>query len=175
MGTAAAGEHGDSTAWWFLDALVIEHRGAPRMTGTVLEMLLPVGHSPVTHIHDHLDDSWYVLDGSLAVRCGDDEFSATAGRWLSLPRGVAHTFRVVGNRPARILLVHDNGSFRDFVRDLASPALEQTMPPTPEFPSFDVLGRVAAAHDLRPVGPPMTSEQAAAIVDASNHNMQGAK
>jgi len=30
-----------------------------------------------------------------------------------MPRGVPHTFRVVGEREARILLVHDNASFRE--------------------------------------------------------------
>jgi hypothetical protein len=39
---------------------------------------------------------------------------------------VPHTFRVVGDRPARILLVHDNASFRDLVRELGIPAAAHT-------------------------------------------------
>ena len=94
-----------TTAWWFLDALVVEHRVAPGMAGVVLEMTLPVGHSPALHIHETLDDTWYAIEGRMAARCGDEEFVVNAGDWVSLPRGVPHTFRVVGDRPARILTV----------------------------------------------------------------------
>ena len=105
-------------AWWFLDLLVIEHRCAPGMQTVVLEMTLPVGSSAPLHVHDSLDDTWYVLDGEMVVRCGDETRVVGAGHWVSMPRGVPHTFRVVGDRPARILLVHDNATFRDLIREL---------------------------------------------------------
>lgn len=154
----------DANAWWFLDTLVVEHRRAPQMTSVVLEMTLPVGHAPALHVHDTLDDTWYILEGEMAVRCGDDEYVATAGHWVSMPRGVAHGFRVVGDRPARILAVHDNTTFRDFVSELGEPTAERVPPPSPSFPTMDELGRVAQANDLKPVGPPMTEEQAQAII-----------
>lgn len=154
----------DANAWWFLDTLVVEHRRAPEMTSVVLEMTLPVGHAPALHVHDTLDDTWYILEGEMAVRCGDDEYVATAGHWVSMPRGVAHGFRVVGDRPARILAVHDNTTFRDFVSELGEPTAERVPPPSPSFPTMDELGRVAQANDLKPVGPPMTEEQAQAII-----------
>jgi len=153
-----------ATAWWFLDTLVVEHRRAPGMASIVLEMTLPVGHAPALHVHDTLDDTWYVLDGRMAVRCGDDEYVAEAGHWLSMPRGVPHSFRVVGDRPARILTVHDNSTFRDFVEELGVPTDERVPPPAPSFPSLDELTRVAGAHDIAPAGPPMTEEQAQAII-----------
>jgi hypothetical protein len=37
-----------------------------------------------------------------------------------MPRGVPHTFRVVGDREARILLIHDNASFRIAANDETS-------------------------------------------------------
>ena len=92
------------------------------METIVLEMTLPVGSSPPLHVHDDLDDTWYILEGEMVVRCGDDDTVVGAGHWVSMPRGVPHTFRVVGDREARILLVHDNASFRDLIRDLGVPA-----------------------------------------------------
>lgn len=151
-------------AWWFLDALVVEHRRSPGMASIVLEMTLPVGHSPALHVHETLDDTWYVLEGRMAVRCGDDEHVAEAGHWLSMPRGVPHSFRVVGDAPARILTVHDNATFRDFVAELGAPTAERVPPPEPSFPPLDELARIANAHDLQPVGPPMTEEQAQALI-----------
>ena len=113
-------------------------------------MTLPVGSSAPLHVHDDLDDTWYVLEGEMVVRCGDEVSVAGAGHWLSMPRGVPHTFRVVGDRPARILLVHDNATFRDLIRDVGVPAQTRVLPDQPIFPSPDELARVAAGHDLSP-------------------------
>ena len=151
-------------AWWFLDLLVVEHRCAPDMETVVLEMTLPVGSSAPLHVHDDLDDTWYILDGEMAVRCGDDVSVVGPGYWVSMPRGVPHTFRVVGDREARILLVHDNASFRDLIRDLGVPAEARVTPPRPVFPPTDELARVAATHDLRPIGPPMSDDDTNAIL-----------
>jgi mannose-6-phosphate isomerase-like protein (cupin superfamily) len=152
-------ENEQARAWWFLDTLVVEHRCAPGMDTVVLEMTLPAGSSPPLHIHDDLDDTWYVLDGQMVVRCGDEELVVGAGHWVSMPRGVPHTFRVLGEGEARILLVHDNASFRDLIRDVSSPAAARVVPTQPLFPPMEELARIAASHDLRPVGPPMSVEE----------------
>ena len=145
-------------AWWFLDTLVVEHRCAPDMGTIVLEMTLPVGSAPPLHVHDELDDTWYILEGQMVVRCGGDDMVVGAGHWVSMPRGVPHTFRVVGQRRARILLVHDNPSFRDLIRDLGTPATARVVPNHPAFPPPDELARTAASRDLRPIGPPLSAE-----------------
>jgi len=153
-------ENEQSLAWWFLDTLVVEHRCAAEMNTVVLEMTLPVGAAPPLHVHDDLDDTWYILEGEMVVRCGGEELVVGAGHWVSMPRGVPHTFRVVGDCEARILLVHDNTSFRDFIREVGVPAGARTLPTEPVFPALDEFVRVAGAHDLRPMGPPLSAEDA---------------
>lgn len=157
-------ENEQGPAWWFLDTLVVEHRCAPGMGTVVLEMTLPVGSAPPLHVHDDLDDTWYILEGRMVVRCGDEVLVVGTGDWVSMPRGVAHTFRVVGERQARILLVHDNTSFRDFIRDLGTRAPARIVPNDPMFPPVDELVRIAASHDLRPIGPPMSAEDSATVL-----------
>ena len=157
-------ENKQGLVWWFLDTLVVEHRCAPEMNTVVLEMTLPVGAAPPLHVHDNLDDTWYILEGQMVVRCGDDELVVGAGQWVSMPRGVPHTFLVVGESEARILLVHDNASFRDLIRELGIPAGNQIVPTQPIFPSMEELARVAGAHDLRPIGPPLSAEEAGAVL-----------
>lgn len=166
MGTAIVDTPANeqAQAWWFLDLLVVEHRCAPGMDTVVLEMTLPVGSSAPLHVHDNLDDTWYILDGEMVVQCGGEVSTVGTGYWVSMPRGVPHTFRVVGDREARILLVHDNASFRDLIRALGVPAGAHVLPTQPVFPSMDELARVAGAHDLRPVGPPMSVENADAVL-----------
>ena len=155
-------------AWWFLDLLVVEHRCATGMKTVVLEMTLPVGSSPPLHVHHSLDDTWYILDGKMVVRCGDDALVVGSGYWVSMPRGVPHTFRVIGDREAHILLVHDNASFRELIRELGVTAAAYVVPPQPIFPSTDELARVAISHDVTPIGPPMSIEKADAIIAAAH-------
>jgi mannose-6-phosphate isomerase-like protein (cupin superfamily) len=162
--TVDSPDNEQTQAWWFLDTLVIEHRCAPGMETVVMEMTLPVGSSAPLHVHDALDDTWYILDGELVVHCGGETQAVGAGHWISMPRGVPHTFRVVGDRPARILLVHDNASFRDLIRALGVPAAAHVVPVAPVFPPMEELARVAASHDLTPIGPPLSAESAAAIL-----------
>ena len=165
----------ETTAWWFLDALVVEHRVAPQMAGVVLEMTLPVGHSPALHVHETLDDTWYAIEGRMAARCGDEEFVIEAGDWVSMPRGVAHTFRVVGDHPARILTVHDNGSFRDFVRHLGAPAQARTVPGVPHVPARGELAQAAASHDIAAIGPPMSPAEADEIIERVGRGVRRAR
>jgi mannose-6-phosphate isomerase-like protein (cupin superfamily) len=72
----------------------------------------PGGHAPL-HVHHDIDDSFYLLSGRIAVRCGEDELVAQAGDYVSQPKGVPHTFFVLDGKPAVILanprrrLVHE--------------------------------------------------------------------
>ena len=157
-------ESEQAQAWWFLDTLVVEHCCAPGMDTVVLEMTLPVGSAPPLHVHDDLDDTWYILEGQMVVRCGPDKLLVGAGHWVSMPRGVPHTFRVIGEREARILLVHDKPSFRDFIRSVSTPAKARVVPTDPAFPPIKELMRVSASHDLRPIGPPLSAEDSETVL-----------
>ncbi len=158
----------ETQAWWFLDTLVIEHRTAPSTQTVVMEMTMPVGSAPPLHVHHDLDDTWLVLEGEFVLRCGDDQRTVGPGTWVSMPRGIPHTFRVVGDREGRILMVHDNAHFRDLVRALGVPAPERVVPAQPAFPEVDELARVAGSHDLTPVGPPMSDEDAEAVLSGAS-------
>jgi hypothetical protein len=81
-----------------------------------------------------------------------------------MPRGVPHTFRMVSEREARILLVHDNASFRDLVLDLGTPATAHVAPSHPTFPPMEEMVRIAASHDLRSIGPPMSAEDGETVL-----------
>jgi hypothetical protein len=83
------------------------------------------------------------------------------------PAACRTRFLVVGDRPARILLVHDNASFRDLIRELGVPATAHTVPTAPVFPPMDELVRIGASHDLTPVGPPLSAEHSATLVGGS--------
>ena len=58
------------------------------------------------HVHHEDDEAWYVLEGVLRFRIGDEVFDADRGTGVLAPKGTPHSF---GNarrgEPARYLLV----------------------------------------------------------------------
>jgi mannose-6-phosphate isomerase-like protein (cupin superfamily) len=148
----------DRGDWWFLGVRVKELT-SPGAEVVVAEATLPKGASPPLHLHENLDDSFYLIEGTMVVRCGDDVSLATPGTWVPFPRGVPHTFRVM-DRPARVLLVHANDSFMRAVQGIGRLAADDDVPTAADGPSPEQLTRAMAAHDIRAVGPPMEEDEA---------------
>ena len=79
----------------------------------------PDGLSPPLHVHRRHSESFYVLAGELTFTVGGDELRATAGSWVQVPPGVAHTFAPTGSEQTRFLDLHTPScGFGDFVRAL---------------------------------------------------------
>jgi len=57
------------------------------------------------HLHHHDDEAWYVLEGTLRVKMGNDEAEAHAGSAVLVPRGTPHTYWNPGPGRLRYLLV----------------------------------------------------------------------
>ena len=57
------------------------------------------------HLHRSDDEAWYVLEGALCVRVGNEVVEAQAGAAVFVPRGTAHTYWNPGPGPTRYLLV----------------------------------------------------------------------
>ena len=57
------------------------------------------------HLHHNDDEAWYVLEGTLRVKRGDDEVEARAGSAVFVPRGTPHTYWNPSPDPLRYLLI----------------------------------------------------------------------
>lgn len=57
------------------------------------------------HLHRECDEAWYVLEGTLCVRRGDELVTAPAGSAVYVPRGTPHTYWNPNPEPTRYLLV----------------------------------------------------------------------
>ena len=56
------------------------------------------------HVHFRDDEAWYVLEGTLHVRVGDDQVEAGAGSAVLVPRGTPHSYWNPDPNPVRYLL-----------------------------------------------------------------------
>jgi mannose-6-phosphate isomerase-like protein (cupin superfamily) len=70
------------------------------------------------HVHDRHVESFYVLEGELAVTVDGRSWRAGAGSWVQIPPGAQHG--VAPAEPSRVLAVHaPAGGFGAFLRALA--------------------------------------------------------
>jgi mannose-6-phosphate isomerase-like protein (cupin superfamily) len=58
------------------------------------------------HVHHSDDEAWYVLEGTLRFRIGDETFEAGTGSAVMAPKGTPHAYgNAKRGEPARYLLV----------------------------------------------------------------------
>jgi quercetin dioxygenase-like cupin family protein len=147
---------GDGETVWFLASRMTVKASAATTGGLygLIEVELPPGFSPPTHIHHREDEAFYVLDGRLTFRCGDQSFAATAGSYVFLPRHVPHSFVVEGDLPARMLNITTPGGGEGFFVDAGRPAEGPGLPPKGS-PDVEALRAVSADYGSEIVGPPM--------------------
>lgn len=157
------GDEGDP--YWFTNNRMTIKVRAGETGGAVgvVEGLGPAGSSPPLHVHHREHELFVLLEGSLTVRCGDETFQAGPGSVTFLPRGVPHTFRVDGDRPARLLSLSLPGGFEEYFAAAGRPAENDGLPPN-EPPDIALLQRVGSDFGHEVVGPPL-----APAADPSQH------
>jgi quercetin dioxygenase-like cupin family protein len=84
------------------DVKVGEERHGRRLA--VFELATRPGEEPPVHTHATEDEFFYVLDGEVAFRCGEERFEVAGGGCVLLPRGLPHGYRIV-SPTARLLVV----------------------------------------------------------------------
>jgi len=157
---AAKTAPGDGEAYWFYGDLAIV-RSPEGALPVIIEHHIGPGASAPLHVHTAVDDSFYLVSGELAVRCADQTFVARAGDYVSLPKGVPHTLRVISTDEAVLLQTHDGPDFLHFIRAVGVPASQ----PRPDLAAlnFEAMNTVAGQTGQPVLGPPMTAEEADTI------------
>jgi mannose-6-phosphate isomerase-like protein (cupin superfamily) len=149
---------GEGSALWFQGNRITIKATAASTGGAfgMVESMVAPGYSPPLHIHDREDETFWVLEGEVTIRCGAETFRASAGACAFLPRGVPHTFVVEGATPARMIAILTPGGGEAFFAEAGRPAGGDGFPP-PAPPDLEQLRRVATRFGNRIVGPPLTS------------------
>ena len=108
--------------------------------------LSPPGSSPPRHIHHREDEIFHVLEGKLLIWCDGNTYEAGPGDTAALPRGVAHTFRVISDTPARTLMTVVPGGFERFFAAVSGLVIPQDM---------GRLVEISDGYGIEYVGPPL--------------------
>src|SRR5688572_2729411 len=52
------------------------------------------GNEPPAHTHKNEDETYYILEGEIRFRVGDQVLDAKAGDLIHLPKGIPHSFEL---------------------------------------------------------------------------------
>lgn len=98
--------------------------GADDGMGSLAVLETTIGPSfpgPVLHEHERMVDGFYILDGTLTLRLGDEAVDAPAGSCALVPPGNAHTF-FTPREPVKLLNIFAPAGLEGYVREMAERA-----------------------------------------------------
>lgn len=115
-GAVVVGPEGGQSLPWGPAGTIRIVAGAASTDGSfsVCEVREEPGSGAPLHVHNGEAEAFYVLQGTLELTCGDETVPATAGDFVYTPRGVPHRYVVVGEEPARVLLLFSRPGFETF-------------------------------------------------------------
>jgi quercetin dioxygenase-like cupin family protein len=158
-------EQGITDLWWPFGPAVGRYtiKAAEEQTGgRLIQMLLREtrGAGTPLHIHRDADESFYVVEGEIAVFVGEERFDAKAGAYVFAPMGVAHAFVVTSERAEILVSFAGAGTegplgagVHGFFREVATPVVDGDAPPAPATPDAE-FARLMAVYGIELVGPP---------------------
>jgi quercetin dioxygenase-like cupin family protein len=169
MGPVSVREESFAHALWYADRLMNAENGASHVvpgsgarywgpggdhyeflvTGTesgcanfVLCATVPVGGGPPLHAHSHESESFYLIEGKLAITIGDQVVQAQTGDFVHIPRGVLHTYANEGTSAVKMIAIFAPAGMEGWFQEVLVPVEEGVDAPvyTPE-----QLGRMIEA------------------------------
>ncbi len=113
----------------------------------LIEQVVPAGFpGPALHVHPDFAETFYVIEGEIAVRVGDEAHEAGAGTVAVVPPGTPHTFANPSAAPARMLVLVTPGGFERYFE-----ALTKAIREAGGFPPAEELAALGIAHGSVPV------------------------
>src|SRR6202035_1317906 len=103
-------EQGDSVSLRGTE-VTFKVRGDQAKGASCTECLAAPGFDTGLHVHQRLEETWYVLDGELEFRDGKETLRATAGACLFVPPHVPHAFANRTEARTKFLLITSPAAF----------------------------------------------------------------
>jgi quercetin dioxygenase-like cupin family protein len=122
---------------------------------TVMMGTTPPKAGPPLHRHSREDESFYVLEGEYLFEVDGKQFHAGPGTFAFLPRGTAHTFQNVTDKPAKLLIITQPAGVEDFFVEVDAAMRGMTEP------DMSVLLPIFHKFGMQFMGPPIAARAAA--------------
>lgn len=96
----------------------------------------------VPHVHNHMDESFYILSGKFTFTVAGEAVTLGPGDYVLVPRGTSHVFRA--DEAGSLLCLAVPGGLENMFRELAGLSPDAMVNP-------EVRAAISARHDSVPV------------------------
>jgi quercetin dioxygenase-like cupin family protein len=142
------------SVWWqgALFRIVGRHETTGGALG-VVDAAFWEGMATPLHVHRGEDEAFFVLEGRMRFRRGDEEMVLGAGQLFFGPRGIPHCFKVLEGG-ARALVILSPGGFEEMFVEGGVPVTDPVSPPSRDYDVNHVIA-LSRKYGMDVVGPPM--------------------
>jgi mannose-6-phosphate isomerase-like protein (cupin superfamily) len=99
---------------------------------SLLEVSVPPQNGPPLHIHNREVESYYILEGDFEITVGNNDsrtvVKASAGTFVSVPKGIPNTYKNVGNKEGRFLMFYSPANASKAFEEVGQPDSSTTPP-----------------------------------------------
>lgn len=110
---------------------------------TLLEAIVMPDAGPPPHAHHGEEETFVLLDGRMTFTIAGRTYDAAAGTVLLVPRDVPHSYRNVGDGPARMLFLYSPPGMEGMFPELGAPGRRGTIPPPLDPADITAMAAVA--------------------------------
>lgn len=108
---------------------------------TLIEQFNDPGIGIPPHVHENEDEVFQVLSGEVEMTVGEESVTLMAGDLIFCPRGIPHSWKVVGTEKARAMLSIFPAGLEKMFEELSQ------LPPGP--PDLEKVGEICGKYNLR--------------------------
>lgn len=148
-------DKGEGKSYWVLGDLYT-FKVTGKETGgtmTIMDQIIQPQSGPPPHVHRREDESFFVREGTFSFLCGDRQTILQEGAFAYIPKGTLHTFRNIGERPGRLLVVVTPAGLEEFFYSVGTPAEGTDGPPAFDPAVIDKIMSLADGYQMEVVLP----------------------
>ncbi len=108
---------------------------------TLIEQYNDPGVGIPPHVHENEDEVFQVLSGEVEMSIGEKSVTLKSGDIIFCPRGIPHSWKVVGQEKARAMLSIFPAGLEKMFEELSQ------LPPGP--PDLEKVGQICEKYNLR--------------------------
>jgi mannose-6-phosphate isomerase-like protein (cupin superfamily) len=149
-----ASEAREQSVWW--QGALFTIKGRRESTDGALglvEVDLWAGMGTPLHVHHREDEAFYILDGEMRFKLGDEEFTVGPRQFVFGPREVPHCFKVLDGGARALVLITPAG-FEHMFLEGGIPVVDPTRSPGRDY-DIEHVKVLAAKYGFDIVGPPL--------------------
>lgn len=91
------------------------------------------GMEPPPHTHTREDETYYLLEGEMWFKVGDEEFTAKKGDFIFLPKNVQHEFKILSHS-FHCLVSYFPANLDEYFYEISTPYDSEDIPPASSEP-----------------------------------------